>query len=153
MIVPHHSKRIVFYSKGSNSCGTWNGKGQLGCSSWTEEKTGPAKWNAACIVHRSGQSNKLLLLCYRGQKPQTPETLRSNSRGELSKIFETGHPFQTTILSPLYSSSNSLNSIQVIFSFSILTSSWWLPCILFFKSLSKAIILPKNFFIAGMKHL
>lgn len=47
------------------------------------------------IVCRSDLSNKPLLLCYRGKKPQTPEALRGNSRGGLSKIFETGHPFQT----------------------------------------------------------
>lgn len=95
VIVPHDSLTIFLYSKAPNNCGTWNSKGQLGCSSWTAEKPGPAKWKAALVLF-TGQTKAMSYSCYvTGGKAQASEALRGNSRGGLSKTFQTGHPFQT----------------------------------------------------------
>lgn len=50
VIIPHHSLKIVLYSKDPKNCGTWKGEGQMGCSSWTAEKTGASKMESALVL-------------------------------------------------------------------------------------------------------
>lgn len=86
VIVPQHS--LTFFNI-PDSCGTWNSKGQLGCSSWTAGKNRASKMECSRgIVYKATSYS----CCVTEGEFQTSDALRGNSRGWLSKIFETGHP-------------------------------------------------------------
>lgn len=126
VIVPQHSLTIFYSPRAPTTVVP-----EMAKASWAAEKPGPAKWN----VYSSGQSNKSLLLCYRAKKPQTSEALWGNSRGGLSKIFETGQRHNHTEPPLLFHYFFKQHLSHLIFHsyFKLMTSLYFILC---FKSLS-----------------
>lgn len=133
VIVPHHSL-IFFYIPRVPVTETV--KVSWAAQAGQQKKTGPAKWDGALVLF-TGEIKTTSCSCY-GTGGKSPRPLKhlelTPEEGWANSLKLAIHISDTTILNPLYSSTNSLNSTQVIFSFSVLTSSWWLPCILFYFS-------------------